>query len=172
MKYVRIIVATAAITLLLAALARAPYTPAGAGEALLRFSWRMSVTARENCRPRTQAELDALPVHMRTPEVCTRDLARYSLITRVDDSPADTLELVRGGVKGDRPLFVLEERTLPAGRHRVQVYLHRTTGTSDSEILASLDTALVLQAGRVQLVMLDTEGRRLTVRSSTASAVQ
>src|SRR5688572_29218669 len=126
MKRILAVGLSAALTLPLAALARAPYTPARADDAVLRFSWRMNVTARENCRRHTQAELDALPVHMRTPEVCTRDVARYMLITRVGAAPADTVQLARGGVHGDRPVFVLEERVLPPGEHRIQVAVLRT----------------------------------------------
>ncbi|CAN5656976.1 hypothetical protein BH23GEM9_BH23GEM9_36210 [soil metagenome] len=167
MFHIRIVLCTALITVPIAALTRAPYTPPGAEAAILRFSWRMSVVAREDCRPRTTQELDALPVHMRTAELCTRDRARYVLITRVDATAPDTLELLRGGVKGDRPLFVLEERTLAPGRHRVAIDLYRLTDNA-GELLASLDTVLALEPGEVQLVTLDSEGRRLTVRSSVS----
>jgi hypothetical protein len=165
MKRVWIALCTAALTLPVAALARAPYSPPGAVDAGLRFSWRMSVSAKENCRPRTPAELAALPIHMRTPEVCTRDVASYALITRIDDITADTIQLVRGGVKGDRPLFVLEERTLSPGRHRVRVHLERMA-TSGTEILAALDTVLSMDAGAVQLITLESEARRLSAKSS------
>lgn len=161
------ILCTAATTVMIAGLARAPYyTPPGAGDAMLRFSWRMSVTARENCRPRTPAELDALPVHMRTPEVCTRDSARYALITTIDDAAPDTVHLLRGGVKGDRPLFVLEERTLPPGRHRVRIELLRMS-SAGVEILGEIDEVLTLEEGAIRLITLDLAGR-LVLRSSAA----
>lgn len=166
MRRLLIVLCTAALVLPIAALARLPYDSAGADDARLRFSWRMSIAAKETCRPRTQAELDALPVHMRTPEVCTRDVADYSLITRVDGLRTDTMELVRGGVKGDRPLFVLEERTLPPGEHRIHVVLERRTATGATSSLAALDTTLRLRRGHVALVTLDGEAQRLGVRAS------
>ncbi|HUG39323.1 MAG TPA: hypothetical protein VMM12_02505 [Longimicrobiales bacterium] len=161
-----IVVCSGAMVFALAGLSRAPYTPPGADAAILRFSWRMSVTAREDCRPRTAEELAALPAHMRTPEVCTRDRAAYSLVTRIGSAGPDTMQLTRGGVKGDRPVFVLEERTLPDGYHRVRVGLLRVTESSGTEILAALDTVLRLERGRIQLVTLDADARRLTTRSS------
>jgi coenzyme F420-reducing hydrogenase delta subunit len=82
--------------------------------------------ARENCRQRTQAELEALPVHMRTPEVCSRDAASYRWSVASGSCRPTRCTLVRGGAKGDRPLFVLEERALPPGLHRVRVDLQRT----------------------------------------------
>lgn len=162
----RIVVCTAALVIPLAVLSRAPYTPPGAEAALLRFSWRMSVAAGENCRPRSREELAELPVHMRTPEVCTADRAMYFLVTRIDAAAPDSVRLTRGGVKGDRPLFVLEERGLTPGRHRVRVGVHRSGETGADELVASLDTVLTLRPGGVQLITLGAGGRSLTVASS------
>ena len=47
---------TALLVLPIAALSRLPYSPAGAEDAVLRLSWRMSVSAKEQCRTRTQEE--------------------------------------------------------------------------------------------------------------------
>ena len=165
----RVTLFTALLTLPLAALARAPYTGAGSEQAVVRLSWRLSAPAREDCRPRTAEELAALPAHMRTPTVCEREVARYSLVTRIGGSaggpaaPADTLALQGGGVTGDRPLFVLEEHRLPPGRHRVRVDLYRRAGGGPDRV-ATLDTVLALEAGRVRLITLDDAGR-LRVRS-------
>jgi hypothetical protein len=167
MKRAWIVLASALTTLSIAALSRAPYSPPGRDDALLRFSWRMSVAAREHCRARTQAELDALPVHMRAPEICTREEATYALVTQIDELDADTLPVARGGAKGDRPIFVLEQRVLTPGSHRVRAHFYRTTNTSDTALLAGLDTTLVMERGGVQLVTLASESRRLTVRTST-----
>jgi hypothetical protein len=166
MNAVRIVAASVLLALPIVALSRAPYTPAGAGDAVLRLSWRMSMSAREECRPRTQQELDALPVHMRTPEVCTRDRASYVLVTQVGDERPDTTGLLRGGVKGDRPLFVLDERRLAIGQHRIRVELLRGTDTAGSIMLASLDTLLSFQPGTVRLVTMDGDAVRLVIRSS------
>lgn len=157
-----VLACTAAAMLMLAALSRVPYTPPDAEAALLRFSWRMSIVAREHCRPRTPAELEALPVHMRTPEICTPDRATYALITAVGLAAPDTLPLLRGGVKGDRPLFVLRERRFEPGRHRVRVELVRTSQDA-AERLAALDTTLTLRAGTVELVTVDRAGRLVVV---------
>jgi hypothetical protein len=156
-------------TLLLAVpilvLTRAPYTPPGADDAVLRLSWRMNATAPENCRARTVAELDALPAHMRTPQECTRERADYVLVTTVGAAAPDTVHLVRGGVKGDRPVFVLQEHRLQPGLERVRVELKRVTAAGDSVVVA-LDTQVPLARGTVRLVTLDAEGRTLVVRAA------
>lgn len=156
---------TAAFVLILAALARAPYQPRGGDDALLRFSWRLPAPAHEDCRRRTADELEALPSHMRTPEVCERVVARYAMVTQIADAPADTVALKGGGVKGDRPLFVLFDRPMDPGRHRVRVALTRSSPGAPPEPIAALDTVLVMQRGHVQLVTLEPETRRLVVRS-------
>jgi hypothetical protein len=163
MRLLWMLLATAALTLPFAALTRAPWTPPGADDAVLRLSWRMSITARGNCRQRTQTELDALPAHMRAPEVCAADTSTYVVITRLNDTRPDTLQLLRGGVKGDRPLFVLEDRRLPPGRHAVGIRLLRL-GDDGAEVLTSLDTTLSLVSGSIALVTLDAGGRKLIVR--------
>jgi hypothetical protein len=155
----------AVMVLAVAAGSRVPYAAPHGDDAVLRLSWRSTITAREQCRQRTAAELEALPVHMRTPEVCTRDEATYVLITQVGDERADTIALLRGGVKGDRPLFVRSERRLPPGEHRVYVSLERASA-SGRESLAAMDTVLELRAGHVLLVTTDADGRTLVVRSS------
>lgn len=156
---------TSAFVLLLAGLARAPYQPRGSDEALLRFSWRLPAPVREDCRRRTADELEALPPHMRTAEVCERVVARYAMVTQIGDGAADTIALRGGGVKGDRPLFVLLDRPLEPGRHPVRVTLTRSIPGAASEPLAALDTVLAMRPGHVQLVTLEPETRRLVVRS-------
>jgi len=162
---------SAALVFTIAALSRAPYTPPGSSDARLRFSWRMNVKGEETCRPRTQTELDRLPVHMRTPEVCTVDHASYSLVLRIDDLAPDTIHLIRGGVKGDRPIFVLEDRNLAPGHHHVHVKLVRSTAARET-ILAYLNTRLELIPGRIQLITLDHDGDRLVSRRARASRPQ
>jgi hypothetical protein len=162
MRIIGIVLVSLLLTLPIAALSRAPYTPPGARDAVLRLSWRMNVSAREECRPRSAEELEALPVHMRTPEVCTRDQASYVLITRFGDTSADTAPLLRGGVKGDRPLFVLRERRLPPGEHRIALEVRRAAGGRDS-VVAALAATVHAAAGAVVLVTLDESGR-LVVR--------
>ena len=162
MKTVRVLLCSALLVLPVVALSRTPWTPRGADDAVLRFSWRMSVAGETSCRARTQQELDQLPVHMRTPEICTVTAATYLLVTRLDDAAADTTPLLRGGVKGDRPLFVLQERTLLPGERKVGVEIVRLTDGRPST-LASLDTVLSMQRGRIQLVTLDAADRLIVI---------
>jgi hypothetical protein len=171
----RALAVTAVAVVIIAALARAPYSPPDTGKAVLRLAWRTNTLVREVCRPRTAAELEALPVHMRTPEECSRERSEYRLVVDVEGRRPDTLRVAGGGLRGDRPVFVMQERALSAGAHDVMItfapwgddeYAPSTPGAHSVAALR-LDTTLTFVRGNVHLVTLDTEGRRLVVRSPT-----
>jgi hypothetical protein len=161
---VRAALSTAVLVVALAALSRAPYSPPSSGEATLRLAWRAHTWVRETCRDRSQEELDALPVHMRAPRECTRERTEYRLVVEIDGVARDTLRVAAGGLKGDRPVFVMEEWLLPPGERAVRVSFGPWDDDGASATLR-LDTTLAFRRGVVQLVTLDTEGRRLIVRS-------
>ena len=88
---------------------------------MLRLSWRLRGEKDEECRPRTAEELAALPVHMRSPEVCEGHLVEYRLTLRIDDAPPVTRTFVPAGAKGDRPIFVMHDQRVEAGDHEIEV---------------------------------------------------
>lgn len=162
------VLVTAIMTVGIGWLARAPYQPPGSDSATLRLSWRLRAPVAETCRPRTQAELDALPVHMRTPEICSSHSAAYDLIVQVDSLTADTLRVLQGGAKRDRPLYVLKELSIEPGPHHVRVRFASGTGVpAEESVVLALDTVLHAHAGAVVLVTLGPDGRTLIVRQST-----
>jgi hypothetical protein len=147
-------------------LSQVPYTPAGSAEAVLRLSWRFRGERSETCRPRTPAELEALPVHMRTPEVCEGGNVAYRLVTQVGGARPDTAVVLPGGARGDRPVFVLRESALPPGRHRVQVRFEPVAGGAAGESATlHIDTVVQAEPGVVHLITLDATGGGLVHRS-------
>ena len=104
-----------------AALSRIPFTPDRDARAALRISWRARGERVEHCRRLSESELETIPVHMRQPTVCEGGSATYQLRVVVDG----TLRLdalVRGsGARGDRPMYVFHELSLPPGDHDVRV---------------------------------------------------
>ena len=153
-------------------LARAPYDPPGADDGLLRLSWRLRGEKVETCRPRTQAELDATPVHMRTPDVCESLLLAYVLTVQIDDAAPDSTHIRPGGARGDRPVFVLRELPLTPGRHRVRVRFMRVApddappaGMPASHPLET-DAVVVASPGEIHLITLASDASRLVHISS------
>ena len=146
--------------LVLAALgwvSRAPYDAPGSDDALLRLSWRMQSAESQVCRDRTQAELDALPAHMRTPQVCESRPLVYELESTIDDGPEEERRVRAAGARGDRPLVVWHEVRLEPGRHRVRVHFHREGGTTAEQL--TFDGAVDAVPGKVVLITLDETGR-------------
>ena len=139
---------------------RAPYSSPDGDRALLRLSWRMRGERIETCRPRTQAELDAVPVHMRTPEICEGHLLSYRLVVQVDDEAPDTTEIRPAGAKGDRPVYVLAEQPLTEGAHRVRVAFEVVGGTRPA---LTLDTMLTTEPGAIELITMDGNNRLIRV---------
>lgn len=165
-----VILVSALMTAALGWLARAPYRPPGGDMGLLRLSWRLRGERIETCRPRTPAELDALPVHMRTPEVCEGRLVAYLLVVRLDDAPPDTVRVLPGGARGDRPVFVLHELRLEPGPHRVRVSFEREedTGLAEARSPLAIDTVLDVTPGAIELITLDAAARRFVHLSPTS----
>lgn len=153
-------------------LSRAPYQPPGAEDAMLRLSWRMRAPDnRTTCRTRTQAELDALPVHMRTLEVCDSRNAVWNLVVRVDSLLADTTRILQGGARRDRPFFVFRELHLAPGDHHVQLSFapeerlpEERLPDNESAVPLVFDSVLSIGPGEVALVTLEWE--RFVVRRS------
>ena len=144
--------------------ARAPWRFSDAEHAVLRLSWRLRGEREEHCRPRGEAELAALPVHMRTPEICESHLVVYRLVLQLDGGRPDTVRLEPAGARGDRPVFVLRDTALEPGPHRVRVWLGREDGRGGPAL--TLDETIEGRAGAIELVTLEGDGRRLVHRTS------
>lgn len=155
---------SAAATAALGWLARASWRPDGADRAVLRLSWRLRGEREEHCRTRSEAELAALPAHMRAPRVCESRPIVYRLVLQLDDGRPDTVRLEPAGARGDRPVFVLRDTVVAAGVHRVRIELGREDGRGAEPL--TLDRRIESRAGRIDLVTLDPEGRRLLHRTS------
>jgi hypothetical protein len=131
--------------------------------ARLRLSWSARPERIEVCRRLSAEEQARLAEHMRQRVVCEGSFATYTL--RVDVGGAAVAEdVIRGaGLRNDRPMYLLREYRVPAGRHRIRVTLTRRETPQDAvpapaqAPVAGADTGLF--AGRAERE--DTErGRR------------
>lgn len=121
-------VLAAAVLAALGALTRVPHRTADAQHAWLRLSWRMRGERVEECRRLTPEEREALPVHMRRPEVCEGRVAPYRLRYAVNGVVLEDTLVVPAGAKQDRPIYVYREVPLVPGHHVIEVEFSRVGG--------------------------------------------
>jgi len=152
------------------------YAPGSAADASLRLAWRARVPLVEECRRLTEAEQEALPIHMRRDVVCEGRVASYALIVRVDGELRHRSTVAGAGARGDRPLYVFESIPLATGRHDVVVEFSRmgeaadSTGQTAGRGAETVPERLLLRRsvevspGQVVLVSYDHDRRELVLR--------
>lgn len=152
-----------ALTVAVVALSRVPLDDAGADAALLRLSWQMRGDVVETCRELSAEELERLPVHMRNPEACEGRARTYRLAVEVDGRSRIRKRIEPGGVRGDRPMTVLEELNVEPGRRAVRVEFAPMDAEASTEPWV-LQDSLHLSAGQVVLITLGDGEAGLVVR--------
>lgn len=151
-------IATGAALVTLIAVAAHPTVSDPTEGALLRIAIRTTAGTVSDCRKLTQQELDALPMHMRRPEVCETRAVPYRLEVSVGGTPMLDRTYKAAGIHGDRPLTVDEEIGLAAGKHDVTVRF-----TPDPDVHAAKPPPSFAYTGAVEL----TDGR---IRVATLNA--
>jgi hypothetical protein len=151
---------------LLVVLSGVPYNLTDGAQGMIRLSWRYRIAATQECRTRTQEELDALPVHMRTPEVCERGIPSYRMSLWVDGNSIFEDVVRPAGAAGDRPLYVHRDHGVPPGEHRIEVRFFPLLGGDVGGGGLSLDRTVTISPGEVVLVTHDPNTDRLEVVDS------
>lgn len=150
------------LLLFIGALSRVGYMSGTRSDALLRLSWRTRGEAVKQCRKLTEEELEELPAHMRTPEVCTGRVASYQLDLSVDDRAFQPMRLRAAGAHADRPIYVFRELGLKPGEHNIAIAFY-STAHPNSERLTWRRRVSVKQ-GEILLVTADQETGQLALR--------
>ncbi len=135
-----VLVAAGALVLLRAG-SLTPLRTAPDGTAMLRLSWSARPERIEQCRRLSDAELAALPQHMRLRWECEGRFARYLLSVSVDGRvlAADTVR--GGGLRNDRPMHLFREFAMSPGERHVTVTLQRIDAAVLPDSTADATTA-------------------------------
>jgi len=161
-----LLLATAVVLVVLSAL---PYDTADEALGVVRLSWRYRIAPTQDCRVRSQEELDALPVHMRTPEVCDRGIPSYRMSLQVDGDSIFEDVIRPAGAAGDRPLYVHRDLEVAPGDHRIVVHfapladggVEADGGVGEDGL--SFDRTVTVSPGEVVLITYDANADRLHV---------
>ena len=100
----------------------------------VRLSWSARPERVEVCRQLSDAELQALPEHMRMRVTCEGRFARYLLTLGVDGQVRVSDTVRGGGLRNDRPIHLLRDYRVPAGEHRLLVSLVRLDSTGSRTV--------------------------------------
>lgn len=147
-------VGTALMLLLVAAASGPEWRYHADGSARLRLSWGARPERIEVCRRLSEAELADRPEHMRQRMECEGTTATYALEIQVDGQKIDSRVLRGGGLRHDRPMYLLDDLVIAPGEHHLVVTLARREEEPDDEVddddrIASVvDTGIF--AGRAQ----------------------
>jgi|JYMV01.1.fsa_nt_gi hypothetical protein len=120
---------------------------------VLRLSW--SHVGEQITRKLTQDELDALPIHMRPPDgIAESTPVPYRLIVTINGNSRIDEIVQPGGVKGDRPMYVLKSLELKPGRYEVDILFHPAEDFPDAKVYR-MNRQVELDLGQIRLIDLD-----------------
>ena len=148
------VLAGTALGLVLLTLVSAAPLPFNTSEAArLRLSWTARPQRIEVCRTLSAEELAARPEHMRQRVECDGRFASYTLRVEMDDRAIGESIIRGGGLRHDRPIFLLREYQVPPGAHRMRITFTRrerieTREEDESARSAVPDADTGLYAGR------------------------
>jgi hypothetical protein len=101
-----------------------PFSPHGE-QAVLRLAWTARPERIEDCRQRSDEELQKLPAHMRQSIACAGTTATYRLEVRWNDEVILQQSVRGGGLRHDRPLYLFRDIPLPPGDGTIVVQFAR-----------------------------------------------
>ncbi|MDX2059074.1 MAG: hypothetical protein SFV24_14805 [Gemmatimonadales bacterium] len=119
-------------------LSAAPIRPALGGRAVVRLVWSGRPERIDECRRLTDAELEAVPAHMRLRVKCEGRTVPYALRVVVGDREVLLDTLRGGGTRHDRPIHLFQDIALDAGEHRVRITVERLDSASATALADSL----------------------------------
>jgi hypothetical protein len=134
-------------TLGLAALSRASWRAHPEPNGAIRLTWSARPEQIETCRRLSEAELAERPVHMRQEVMCEGAAATYRLQVWLDERQVDDEVLQGGGMRNDRPIYVLRDYPAPPGRYRLRVAMRRVESVAGDTTGAAADTGMSLDRG-------------------------
>ena len=103
--------------------ARPAYAPIGPDQALVRLSFGHYGARLGECRRRSTEELSRLPPNMRATLECPRERSPIRVHRELDGRRVYEAVLDPSGLSRDGPAHVYEKFVVPAGEHRLRVFL-------------------------------------------------
>lgn len=137
-------------------------------QGLLRLSFRLTGQNEKICRARTSEELDKLLPHMRTNEVCETKPVSYHLTVSSDGVDLFTGQVVAGGLRHDRPIYVDRDFSLPPGERNIKIEFRPAAESAPqaARVLA-MEKTIRFSPGRIVLVHTSSNQSELIIKGDT-----
>jgi hypothetical protein len=124
--------------------------------ALLGIAVRTMAGTVQDCRALSEAEMAALPQHMRRKEICESRAAPYRLEVRIDGETRLDRVYRPAGIHGDRPITVDEHIGVTAGSHAVSIrFAPADPASTDQLPVFTFEQAVELVEGRIRVARLE-----------------
>ena len=162
-RWILTVVVTALSLAAMVFLSAAPVRSDDGDSARLRLSWSARPERIETCRVLSKQELEKTEEHMRQRVQCEGKFATYALDVFVDERLVHESVVRGGGLRNDRPIYLLREIPVPVGNHRIRVSFNRREKTDndaaafEEEESSERDSGLF--AGRAQREAVEHERR-------------
>ena len=124
--------------------------------ALLGIAVRTMAGTVQDCRALSEAEMAALPQHMRRKEICETRAAPYRLEVSIDGETRLDRVYRPAGIHGDRPITVDERLGVTAGSHDVSIRFAPADPASSAQLpVFTFAQHVDLAEGRIRVARLE-----------------
>jgi hypothetical protein len=132
--------------------------------AVLAIAVRTMAGTLEECRPLSDEEMAALPMHMRREQACWTRAVPYRLVLRVNGEILLDRVYRAAGIHGDRPITVDERIRLASGTHVLDLRFVSTEDRVDPPMpIFALEGPIELEEGRIRVISLEDATRRFAI---------
>lgn len=136
-----------------------------ASKGILKLSFRLAGQVEKTCRKRSQTELQKLPMHMRTPEICENIPVDYLVSIKLDNQDLYSETLSPQGLRNDRPIYFEREFLLEPKSYNLAVVLEPKNEDLKTKMKSySITETIQVQSGRNVLVHTASDQSRLIIQ--------
>ena len=131
---------------------------------ILRLSWRLTGQNIKICEDRTEDQLNNIPAHMRTQQICVQKPIDYQLLVSINGESKISEVIKAGGLHGDRPIYVNHDIKLPNGNHQVQIHFEPLDDSLSDGLKLEYSSEISIKNNEIVLIHLPQGQKNLAIK--------